>query len=405
MLLDPSNETSNVNAIVNSESDGMGEITGLFFSKNIIANGGVVMGSLYKPDYQNVFVSNQFVNSPLSLGTSQPGQFQVVQNTLINSRFSWHHMWGPEDERFPEKQQFVNVFSRNSLYHHDEQNNFMNVMLQTGIYVVDPRDSKKYVVQDSDLRSDDIWDANIYYNYFSASFHSNGIYETSIPPTKWQSLTTYGGNSFDRNSLFNLTLPPSQWFVVLNEYDQTRAHLTFLIHPPHVFPTIVSFDLCCLLSGKEWKLMDYSVLGRNSSSTVGISAAKGDGTVFPTKGDVLFYESNGTSGADGGCGDVRITFERNYFRFFLLKTSIDITSSQECPGFIPDVDPMQRSVVVPVKSGSSASVLIAAISGGGVFVICGAVAVLFYRLKQLEDLEMGSGIDAPPKKVQGPMRV
>ncbi len=56
---------------------GMGEISGLYFAKNIFFGGDVVLGSLYRPDYQNVFLSNQLVSSNLHVGKDQPGQFQV----------------------------------------------------------------------------------------------------------------------------------------------------------------------------------------------------------------------------------------------------------------------------------------------------------------------------------------
>jgi len=55
----------------------MGEISGLYFAKNVFSNGAVVMGAKNKPDWQNVYLSNQFVDAPLQIGVSQPGQCQV----------------------------------------------------------------------------------------------------------------------------------------------------------------------------------------------------------------------------------------------------------------------------------------------------------------------------------------
>lgn len=56
---------------------GMGEVSGLYFAKNIFSKGAVRVGSKIGPDYQNVFLSNQFVDSSVDIGISQPGQFQV----------------------------------------------------------------------------------------------------------------------------------------------------------------------------------------------------------------------------------------------------------------------------------------------------------------------------------------
>jgi len=361
MFIDPSSGTPNVNAVVDSDTDGMGEISGLYFAKNIFYGGDVVLGSIYnRPDYQNVFLSNQLVNSNLYVGQDQPGQFQVLENKIFDSTISWPRMWGVGEEQFPERQQLVSAFKGNTVYRSYSAIGDL-VTFGTGIYVPLPGEDDKYFVRDVDIPADTVWDANTY-NFFSAAYHCHGVLESQLASDKWSALTRVGGNRFDVNSLFNVTRPPQQWFVVANEYDFSRVYLSFIIDSARR-SLLVNYDLCCFLQSASWKMYDYRDIGIND-----IPTATSD---------------------DTDCQTVPIEFNDTSARFFVLVSEEDITNLERCPTgtWITDSEYLQITVTPPESTGVDSSTLISAIVGGLVFAIVITISVLFYRQKHKFDLE------------------
>lgn len=185
-----------------------------------------------------------------------------------------------------------------------------------------------------------------------------------------------GGKEFDTNSNFNQTVPKSQYYIITNEYDFTRAHVSFFMHYPELRPTTITFDLCCFLSRlSEWSLYEYHELGRSVPS---LSSSK------------------------DSCEAIQVTFTdelaryvtllldglTNQHRYFILKAGQEVTLDR-CPegSWIVDTELKLEIVTQSEKEDVSNQTLISAIVGAIVFTMFIAISVFYYRQKHKNDLE------------------
>eukprot|EP01127_Copromyxa_protea_P016216 TRINITY_DN4785_c0_g1_i1.p1 TRINITY_DN4785_c0_g1~~TRINITY_DN4785_c0_g1_i1.p1 ORF type:complete len:601 (-),score=117.82 TRINITY_DN4785_c0_g1_i1:13-1773(-) len=358
LFLNPLNGT-NLHAVVDADTDGMGEVSGLYVAKNIFSSGNILLGAKHRPDFQNVFLSNQFIDSEIQIGQSQPAQCQIVNNFFVRSRLRWLTMWGIGEEQFPERQIFISSFTKNSFYGETEGD---LIRFGTGIYVEDTlQKDTVYFVRSSDIRNDTTWDGNSY-SHFSASYHAHKVFETHLHDRKWKALTKLGGIPFDATSMFNATYPRFEYKILPNEYDYKKVFISFYAHYPQATTVSNTFDICCFLAGVNWTLSEHSEVGLKTPS----------------------FNSETVT-----CDGIKIDFEPGTpARFFLLQASEDLVLDA-CPegSWVADIELKFKLVSSVVQSSISSQTVAGAISGGIVFVICLAASVLYYRKKHKHDIE------------------
>lgn len=243
-----------------------GDVSSFYIRNNIFANfaqnGGrlLIGGKNSTPNDLHVLINNYFYNTSLAMGYRRPVQAYISGNYLADSNLSYEWFWGEGEKKFPEPP--VIVVTDNSIIMRD--NNRHQVHVKTSAYAGDG--NRKDGIPG--IRSEDIWDRNVYSPGFLGWVHAAGRKnEFAAGLDSWRRETGARGNSFDLNGKEIPCPDKAAVAVIPNEYEKGRAHLAVFNYGN---ADSVDADLSGVLSqGRSFRIM-------NAKDAFGEPVASGD---------------------------------------------------------------------------------------------------------------------------------
>lgn len=191
-----------------------GALSGLYLEKNIIKNGRFLIGGYGDPADRGIVKENYFYKSRVQFGYRRPVQVEFEKNYLARSSLLVKYFWGAGEIKY--KQTAPNVFRTNQILLPPGP----HIEFTTSAYSATGRCEGCPAI-----RSEDIFDENLYSEPFQATFFANNNNLRSVNFAQWKSATADAGNSFDVKS--KVIQPPLMNKVVVlpNAYEPGRIYI------------------------------------------------------------------------------------------------------------------------------------------------------------------------------------
>jgi hypothetical protein len=202
---------------------GSGKVTGFYLEKNIISNGGIIMGGNI-PTTESVINSNYFYDSSTSFGYGTPFQLDFTNNYMGRTRLSLTRYWGTGEVVY--NQARPTVFTGNELVKGAGKSGrilFFRTMAYTAPGV--------RVFGTPGIQSRDVFNNNKYTAPFVGEFTANGTHIDFATFAQWKGATAVAGNPFDVNSTEVPKPTAAKVFLIPNEYEPKRAYLAIYNWP------------------------------------------------------------------------------------------------------------------------------------------------------------------------------